>query len=122
MRDTTDRWRSPLAAPFRYRLPRPAALRHARRVTPRRQALWLEPARPTTICETTGDENALSDSGPYEDPPFKEQVPACDVRVSIVSGVVGRGRCKPIPACGSGTEAGWLKRGRSRLNFDDTYF
>src|SRR6266404_3581268 len=72
MRDTRDRWRSPLAVPFRYRLPRPAALRHARRCTPRRQALSLEPARPTTICETTGDENALSDSGPYEDPPFRE--------------------------------------------------
>src|SRR5438876_2856612 len=122
MRDTRDRWRSPPAAPFRNRLPRPAALRHARRVAQRRQALRLEPARPTMICETTGDENALSDSGPYEDPPFKAEVLACDVRVSIVSGVVGCGKCKPIPACGSGTEAGRLNRGRSRLNFDDTYF
>src|SRR6266852_1407382 len=106
MRDTRDRWRSPPAAPFRYRLPRPAALPHALPVAQPRQAPRRVPARPTMICETTGDENALSDSGPYEDPPFKEQVPACDVRVSIVSGVVGRGRCQPIPACGSGTEAG----------------
>src|SRR5258705_3851588 len=106
MRDTRDRWRSQPAAPFRYRLPRPAALPHARRAAQRRRTLRLEPARATTICETTGDENALSDSGPYEDPLFKEEVPACDVRVSIVSGVVGCGGCKSIPACWPGTEAG----------------
>src|SRR5258705_12256485 len=111
MRDTRDRWRSPPAAPFRYRLPRPAALPHARRVAQRRRALRPEPARPTTICKTTADENALSDSGPYEDPPFKEEVLACDVRVSIVSGVVGCGGCKSIPACWAGQEGGWLYLG-----------
>src|SRR6266478_9791995 len=106
MRDTRDRWRSRPAAPFRYRLPRPAALRHARGVVQRLQALRQEPARPTTLCETAGDENALSDSGPYEDPPFKEQILACDVRVSILSGAVGCGGCKSIPASGSGIEVG----------------
>src|SRR6266403_5377968 len=106
MRDTRDRWRSPPAAPFRNRLQPPAALPHARRVAQRRQALRLDPATPTIICETTGDENALSDSGPYEDPPFKEQILACDVRVSILSGAVGCGGCKSIPASGSGIEVG----------------
>src|SRR5436190_343640 len=98
MRDTRDRWRSPPAAPFQYRLPRPAALPHARGAAQRRQALWLEPARSAMNCETTVDENALSDSGPCEDPPFKEEVLPCDVRVSIVSGVVGCGGFKSIPA------------------------
>src|SRR6476620_281243 len=104
MRDTRDRWRSPPAAPFRSRLPRPAALPRARREAQQRRALQRGPARPMMICETTVDENALSDSGPYEDPPFKEEVLACDVRVSIVSGAVGCGGCKPIPACWPGTE------------------
>src|SRR5256885_14125291 len=53
---------------------------------------------------------------------FKEQVLACDVRVSIVSGVVGRGGCKSIPAWSSRTEAGRINRGPSRANFDDRYF
>src|SRR3954452_1888019 len=120
MRDTTDRWRSPPAAPCRYRLPRPAALPHARGAAQPRKTLRPAAARSTMICETAVDENALSDSGPYEDPPFKEEVPACDVRVSILSGVVGCS--KSIPACWPGTEARRLNRGRSRLNFDDTYF
>src|SRR6478752_533136 len=73
MRDTRDRWRSPPAAPFRNRLPRPAALPRARREAQQRQALQPGPARPMMICETTVDENALSDSGPYEDPPLKRR-------------------------------------------------
>src|SRR5260221_4929989 len=121
MRDTRDRWRSPPAAPFRYRLQRPAALPHARRVA-QRQAPRQQRARPMMTCETTGEKNALSDSGRYEDPPFKEEVLTCEVRVSIVSGVVGYSGCKPIPACSSGTEAGSFNRARSRLKFDDAYF
>src|ERR1700730_5876381 len=98
MRDTKDRWRSPPAAPCRYRLQRPVAPPHARcAAQPRPDATWQR-ARPMMTCETTGEENALSDSGRYEDPPFQEEVLTCEVRVSIVSGVVGYGGCKTITA------------------------
>src|ERR1700694_3516507 len=90
MRDPRDRSRSPPAGPFRYRLQRPAALPHARRAAQRRRALRQERARPTMTCETTGDENALSDSGPLR-PALEEEVMRCDVRVSSVSGAVGYG-------------------------------
>src|SRR5712672_1631031 len=73
MRDTTDRWRSPPAAPCRYRLPRPAALPHARGAAQPRKTPRPAGARSTMICETAVDENALSDSGPYEDPPLKRR-------------------------------------------------
>src|SRR3982074_1963197 len=105
MRGTRDRLRCRPAAPFRYRLRPPAALRHAQRMAQRWRALRQEQSSSTITCEATGEANALSDSGPLR-PAFEEEVLVCDVRVSSVSGTVGYGERKSIPGCQSGTEAG----------------
>src|SRR5665811_339587 len=77
MRDTRDRWRSGLPGPFRYRLQQPALLPHARRTAQQWRALRQERSSSTTTCEATGEENALSDSGPLR-PASEEEVLACE--------------------------------------------
>src|SRR3982074_406192 len=114
-----DRSRSPPAAPCRYRPRPPAALRRPQRAAQESPTLRPERLSSTMTCETTGEENALSDSGPLR-PASDEEVLACDIRVSSVSRAVGYGGCKPIPACASGTEAVRLNRGRNRSNVGDT--
>src|SRR3977135_172662 len=104
MRDTRDRSRCRPAAPFGCRLRPPAALRLVQGAARRWRALRQGRSSLTMTCEAMGEENALSDSGPLR-PAFEEEVLGCDVRVSSVSGAVCYGRCKPIPACQSGTEA-----------------
>src|SRR6266853_6883840 len=89
MRDTRDRSRCPPAAPFRYRLQRPAALPHARNQAQRWRTL-RQRSSSTMTCKATGEENTLSDSGPLR-PAFEKEVLACDVRVSSVSGAVAYG-------------------------------
>src|ERR1700687_2672605 len=116
MRDTRDRSRSGPPGPFQCRLQRPAALPHAQCAAPELRALRRQRSSSTTTCEVMNEENALSDSGPLR-PACEQEVLACDVRVSSVSGAVGYGKCKPIPACPSGTEAVRLIRGRNGPNF-----
>src|SRR5260370_24446799 len=87
MRDTRDRSRCPPAAPFRYRLQRPAALPHARHQAQRWRTLRQQRSSSTMTCKATGEENALSDSGPLR-PAFEKEVLACEVRASSVSRAV----------------------------------
>src|SRR6476620_2827949 len=85
MRDTTDRWRSAPPAPFRYRLPQPAALPHAPRVGKQREAPRSRRSNSSMSGETTGEKNALSDSGPLR-PACEEEVLTCDIRVQACPG------------------------------------
>src|SRR5258707_15146766 len=99
MRDTRDRSHCPPAAPFRYRLQRPAALPHARHQAQRWRTLRQQRSSSTMTCKATGEENALSDSGPLR-PAFEKEVLACEVRVSSVSGAVAYGSAKLYPPDG----------------------
>src|SRR3954466_13880309 len=96
MRDTRDRWRSGLPVPFRNRPQRPAALPHAPGGEEPRQASRSRRSNERMACETTREENALSDSGPLR-PACDEEVLTYDVRVSIVSVGVGYGGFKLTP-------------------------
>src|ERR1700704_571508 len=64
MRDTRDRWRCRPAAPCRYRPRRPAGLPPAQRAEHRQPTLQEERSSTTMPCKATGEEDALSGSGP----------------------------------------------------------
>src|SRR5438046_10198284 len=117
MLDTSDRLRSGLPGPFRYRLQRPATLPHAHFEEQQPQALRQQRSSSTMTCELTARENAQSDSGPLRTASV-EEITKCDVRGSRVSGAVGYSVSKPIPTFRSRTEPVRLNHGRSMTNIN----
>src|SRR3954454_21683215 len=120
MRDTRDRWRSGLPVPFRNRPQRPAALPHAPGGEEPRQASRSRRSNERMACETTREENALSDSGPLR-PACDEEVLTYDVRVS---NRVRRRRLRRIQTYTGlpiHNKVMRSNRGRNRPNFDGAW-
>src|SRR5712691_3225977 len=87
MRDTRDRWRCRPAGPCRYR-PRPPAMPPpGRRAVQRWRTLRQQRSNTTIACNVTGEEGALSDSGPLL-PAFEYYVLSSAVPLSCFSGTV----------------------------------